>query len=429
MCIARRCTPMNHADSTPYFSPQKSSSRQALSVLKGIAVVVFFFFVTLGISITLQTQYNISAPEPRAAETPVASTPIKSPAPGTSIAIANETTFNLGCTSTSTGPYFRYVFAQSGKDLFYIHDDCQLTLNIGKPGDTNNEPCQIALFSPGPLEVRVQKYSDKQRTQPVGDESKNNYTLTGTKYTPTVTCSPIAAQPTVPVVTVTSDKPAGPTLAVVLPPATTLTPPVVTITRSLTPTVAPTASAPLPTRPPSTSSAAASCNPSKCGVCGWSGSDGMCRWDGAMPDGSLCCYRQCQNQRCAVLPGRPPAVPTTPPSSSSSTPNTSVPATALSCTSDVDCGAPAAIPVAAKPQLRCDATCGACGVSDTTNRCVSPTDPSVASSGLNCCANQALAGVTRLPTTSGADTILYILAGISITVTGMYGMIKTRRVN
>ena len=423
---------MNHQDLPSYLTKSKSIPRRTLDIIKGVAVVVFFFVATLGISITLQTQYNISAPEPRAAETPAASTPIKSPATGSSLQIANETTFNLGCTSTSTGPYFRYVFAQSGKDLFYIHDDCQLTLNVGKPGDTNNEPCQIALFSPGPLEVRVQKYSDKQRTQPVGDESKNNYTLTGTKYTATVTCDPIAAQPTVPVVTVIAG---GPTLPVILPPATTLTPPVTTITRSLTPTIPSTipstiTTTPAPTRPPTTgsSSGSGSCNPAKCGICGWTAADGMCRWDGAMPDGSLCCYRQCQNQRCAVLSGRPPVVPTTPPSSSSA-PNTSVPAASLTCTSDVDCGAPAAVPVAAKPQLKCDATCGACGVSDMSNRCVSPSDPSVASSGLNCCANKALTGVTRLPTTSGADTILYILAGISITATGMYGIIKTRRAN
>lgn len=416
---------MNHADSISYLSPKKSSSRQALSVLKGIAVVVFFFFVTLGISITLQTQYNISAPEPRAAETPVASTPIKSPAPGTSIAIGKDTTYDMGCKQSAAGPFFRFVFAQSGKDLFYINDDCQLFFDTTPTG----EQCQMGLFTPGPLEVRVQKYSDKQYTQTVGDESKNNYTLTGTKYTPTVTCSPIAAQPTVPVVTVTSDKPGGPTLPVILPPATTLTPPVVTITRSLTPTVAPTASAPLPTRPPSTSSGAASCNPSKCGVCGWTGSDGMCRWDGAMPDGSLCCYRQCQNQRCAVLSGRPPVAPTSSAPKSTTSSNDTQSPVAPSCTSDVDCGAPAAIPVAAKPQLRCDATCGACGVSDTTNRCVNPSDSAVVAAGLNCCANQALAGVTRLPTTSGADTILYILAGISITATGMYGMIKTRRAN
>ena len=422
---------MSKPASTPFLASPKSPSRRTFDIIKGILIVVFFFIVTLGISLTLQTQYNISAPEPRAAETPATSSPIKSPASGSSLQIANETTFNLGCTSTSTGPYFRYVFAQSGKDLFYIHDDCQLTLNVGKPGDTNNEPCQIALFSPGPLEVRVQKYSDKQRSQPVGDESKNNYTLTGTKYTATVKCDPVAAQPTAPVVTVTTDKPGGPTLSVILPPATTVTPPVTTITRSLTPTVAAPPVTPLPTRPPTTSSSGGySCNPAKCGICGWVGSDDRCRWDGQMPNGALCCYRQCVNQRCSVLSGQPPAPPASSAASSTTSPASSAQSTvAPSCTSDVDCGAPAAQPVVAKPQLKCDATCGACGVSDGTNRCVSPTDPSVSSAGLNCCANQALTGVTRLPTTSGADTILYILAGISITVTGMYGLIKTRRAN
>lgn len=418
---------MSKSTSTPFLASPKSPSRRTFDIIKGILIVVFFFIVTLGISLTLQTQYNISAPEPRAAETPATSTPIKLPAPGTSIVIGKDTTYDMGCKQSTTGPFFRYIFAQGGKDLFYINDDCQLffdttTTNTG-------EQCQMALFSPGPLEVRVQKYSDKQYSQPVGDESKNNYTLTGSKYTATVKCEPITAQPTVPVVTVTSDKPGGPTLAVILPPATTLTPPVTTITRSLTPTVAAPPVTTLPTRPPTTSSSGGySCNPAKCGICGWVGSDDRCRWDGQMPNGALCCYRQCVNQRCSVLSGQPPAPPASSAASSTTSPTSSAQsAVAPSCTSDVDCGAPAAQPVVAKPQLKCDATCGACGVSDGTNRCVSPTDPSVSSAGLNCCANQALAGVTRLPTTSGADTILYILAGISITVTGMYGILSQRK--
>lgn len=113
-----------------------------------------------------------------------------------------------------------------------------------------------------------------------------------------------------PTQTVTSGQTASPTTSQ----SNTTTP---TLSRTMTPTITVT-----PTRPPSptlrptsqltttqtptpvpTTISKAFCDPRGCGVCGWRDTGGICHSDGALPDGSKCCYSACIANRCRYVSG------------------------------------------------------------------------------------------------------------------------------